>query len=72
METVSENFMAKKKATPKKCSGKCSKKNCETKSDAQKRCNNQLPEFSSEEVVLRPKSKTAYFLGLIKKTFGYD
>lgn len=64
--------MAKKKAAPKKCSGKCSKKNCMTKKDAQKKCNNQLPTLDSQEIVLQPKSKCGYFYNLIKKTFGYE
>jgi len=65
--------MAKKKATPKKkCDGKCSKKNCMSKKDAQKKCNNELPQLSSEEIVLKPQSKCAQFFNLMKKTFGYE
>lgn len=63
--------MAKKKACKKSCGKKCNKKNCELKSDAQKRCNNQLPEFSSQEFVLEPKSKAAYLYNYIKKVLGY-
>lgn len=43
-----------------------------TKKDAQKKCNNKLPTLDSQEIVLQPKSKANYFLGLIKKTFGYE
>lgn len=56
----------------KKCSGKCSKKNCMTKKDAQKKCNNRLPTLDSQEIVLQPKSRANYFYGLIKKAFGYE
>ncbi len=67
--------MAKKKpcANSKKCCKKtCTKKNCETKSQAQKKCGGALPELKSEVVEIKPQSKANYFLGLIKKAFGYE
>lgn len=64
--------MSKKKPAPKKkCVGKCSKKNCMTKKDAQKKCNNTLPTLDSQVVEIK-QSKTDYFYGLIKKAFGYE
>ena len=65
--------MAKKKSVPKKsCKKSCSKKSCESKSQAQKRCGGNLPELKSEVVEIKSQTKANYFLGLIKKTFGYE
>lgn len=62
------NVMAKKKACSKSdCKKSCSKKSCGTKKQAQKKCGETLPETQN-----KPQSKADYFLGLIKKAFGYE
>jgi hypothetical protein len=55
--------MAKKKSSPKKkaCSKKVCKKNCDPKS-----CD------KIEQVEPKTETKSEYFLGLIKKVFGYE
>jgi hypothetical protein len=69
--------MAKKKSVPKKsCKKSCSKKSCETKKQAQKKCGGTSPELQSEVIETKPQTKPQtkanYFLGLMKKAFGYE
>lgn len=59
--------MAKKKSSPKKksCSKKVCKKQCTAKS-----CDKI--EQEAPKIETKSQTKTEYFLGLIKKAFGYE
>ena len=71
METVSEVInMAKKKPSPKKKTE--TKKTCNKKCSKKKDVGENLPESKSMEFEIKPQSKTAYFLNLMKKAFGYE
>lgn len=62
-----------KKSPNKNCSkNNCSKNNCMSKEEPEKKCGHQSPTTKSEEVIVKPKSRTNYLLGLIKRAFGYD
>lgn len=69
-----ESCMSKKKSKPNSSTPKKKspiKKNCNKKC-SKKKCTDPSPTLKNEEVIIKPKSKMNYLLGLIKKTFGYD
>ncbi len=58
--------MAKKKAKP------CSKKTCGKKCNKKLSCNDIVQPKIESPKMAKAVTKSEYFLGLIKKAFGYD